>query len=145
MPASFRQFSVYKTGFKSTTLLGFWRIGLYVIMNSLWFSKNLWQMLIHYKFTSTGCSLCRLIRRPEHLIGRHCGISRQTEDHSFGDHLISESVSVTPSSVIEASVVLSSVSLWLVWVNVQSACALNVRYIARDSTYSHEYQNKVVI
>jgi hypothetical protein len=57
------------------------------------------------------CSSCRLIRRPEHLIGRHCGISRQTEGHSFGDHLISESVSVTPSSVIEASVVLCSVSL----------------------------------
>jgi hypothetical protein len=47
-----------------------------------------------------------LIRRPEHLIGGHCGISRQTEGHSFGDHLISESVSVTPLSVIQASVVL---------------------------------------
>jgi hypothetical protein len=56
------------------------------------------------------CSLCRLIRRPEHLIGRHCCISRQTEGHSFGDHLIIESVSVTPSSVIEASIVLCSVS-----------------------------------
>jgi hypothetical protein len=55
------------------------------------------------------CSLCRLIRRPEHLIGRHCGISRQTEGHSFGDHLISKSVSVTSSSVIEASIVLCSV------------------------------------
>jgi hypothetical protein len=57
------------------------------------------------------CSLWRLIRRPEHLIGRHCGISRQTEGQSFGDHLISESVGVTPSSVIEASIVLCSVSL----------------------------------
>jgi hypothetical protein len=38
------------------------------------------------------------------------GISRQTEGHSFGDHLISESVSVTSSSVIEASTVLCSVS-----------------------------------
>jgi hypothetical protein len=62
------------------------------------------------------CSLCRLIRCPEHLIGRHCGISRQTEGHSFGDRLISESVIVTPSSVIEASIVFCSVSLWLVWV-----------------------------
>jgi hypothetical protein len=53
------------------------------------------------------CSLCRVIRRPEHLIGRHCGISRQTEGHLFDDHLISESVSVTPSSDIEASIVLS--------------------------------------
>jgi hypothetical protein len=57
------------------------------------------------------CSLCRLIRRPEHLIGRHCGISWQTESHSFGDHLISELVSVTTSSVIEASILLCSVSL----------------------------------
>jgi hypothetical protein len=39
--------------------------------------------------------LCRLIRRPDRLIGRHCGISRQTEGHSFGDHLTSESVRVT--------------------------------------------------
>jgi hypothetical protein len=51
------------------------------------------------------------MRRPEHLIGRHCGISWQTEGHSFGDHLISESVSVTPSSVIEVSIVLCSVSV----------------------------------
>jgi hypothetical protein len=65
------------------------------------------------------CSLCRLIRHPEHLIGRHCGISCQTEGHSFGDHLISESVSVTVSSVTEASIVLCSVS--------KSACALKTR------------------
>jgi hypothetical protein len=56
-------------------------------------------------------SLCRLIRRPEYLIGRHCSISRQTEGHAFGDHLISESVGVTLSSVIEASIMLCSVSL----------------------------------
>jgi hypothetical protein len=58
------------------------------------------------------CSLYRLIKRPEHLIVRHCGISRQTEGNSFGDHLISESVSVTPTSIIEASLVLSPVSLY---------------------------------
>jgi hypothetical protein len=52
------------------------------------------------------CSLCRLIRRPADT-----GISRQTEGQSFGDHLSSESVSVMPSSVIEASIVLSAVSL----------------------------------
>jgi hypothetical protein len=75
------------------------------------------------------CSFCRLIRRPEHLIGKRVGISRQTEGLSFGGHLINESVSVTPSSVTEASIVLCSVSLWLVWVSVQSACALNTRYI----------------
>jgi hypothetical protein len=56
------------------------------------------------------------------------GISRQTEGHSFGDHLISGSVNVTPSSVIEASIVLYTVSFWLVWVNVQSAWVLNTRY-----------------
>jgi hypothetical protein len=73
-------------------------------------------------------SLCRLIRRSEHLIGRL--ISRQTEGQSFGDHISSESVSVATSSVIEPSIVLSSVSYWLVWVNAQSACALNTRYVS---------------
>jgi hypothetical protein len=77
-----------------------------------------------------GCSFCRFIRRPEHLIGRHYGISWQTEGHSFGPHLNSESVLVMPSSVIETSIVLCSLSSWLVWVNVQSACALNTRYIS---------------
>jgi hypothetical protein len=47
----------------------------------------------------------------EHLIGRHCCISRQTEGHSFGDRLSSESVSVMPSNMIEASIVQCSVSL----------------------------------
>jgi hypothetical protein len=64
----------------------------------------------------------RLIRRPEHLIGRHCGISRQNEGHSFGDHLISESVSITPSSVIEASIVLCSVFMTRV-----SQCPISLR------------------
>jgi hypothetical protein len=45
----------------------------------------------------------------------NCGIPRQTEGYSFSNHLISESVSVTPSSVIESSCyLLCSVSLWLV-------------------------------
>jgi hypothetical protein len=60
------------------------------------------------------CSLCRLIRPPERLIGRHCGIHRHTEGHSFGDHVIIESVGVTPSSVTEVSIVLFFVSLRLV-------------------------------
>jgi hypothetical protein len=38
------------------------------------------------------------------------GISRQTEGRSFGGHLSSESVRVTPSGVIEAFVVLFSLS-----------------------------------
>jgi hypothetical protein len=52
-----------------------------------------------------------LIRSPVYLIGRHSGISPKTEGHSFGNHLISELVSVTQSSVIEACIVLCSVSL----------------------------------
>jgi hypothetical protein len=54
---------------------------------------------------------------------------RQTEGHSFGDNLFSGSVRVMTWSVIEAHIVLCSVSLWFEWVNVQSACALNTRYI----------------
>jgi hypothetical protein len=45
----------------------------------------------------------------QNILSADTGISQQTEGHSFGDHLISESVSVTPSSVIEASIVLCSV------------------------------------
>jgi hypothetical protein len=61
-----------------------------------WWPIACFQFLIvtwGYEIISIVCSsLYRLIRRPEHLIGRHCGIFRQTEGHSFGDHLISESV-----------------------------------------------------
>jgi hypothetical protein len=55
----------------------------------------------------TECSFCRIIRRPdsfsERVIGRHCGLPRQTEGQLFGDHLISQSVSVAPSSLTESS------------------------------------------
>jgi hypothetical protein len=78
----------------------------YIFMSEV--RLTLWE----FQSANIGCSFCRLIRRPEHFI------SRKTEGHSFGDHLISESVSVTPSSVTEAPIVLCSVSLWLVWVNV---------------------------
>jgi hypothetical protein len=47
----------------------------------------------------------------QNILSADTDISRQTGGHSFGDHLISESVSVTPWSVIEAYVVLCSVSL----------------------------------
>jgi hypothetical protein len=47
----------------------------------------------------------------QNILSADTGIFRQTEGHSFGDHLISDSVSVTPASVIEASIVLCSVSL----------------------------------
>jgi hypothetical protein len=50
----------------------------------------------------------------QNILSADTGIPRQTEGHSFGDHLISKSVSVTPPSVIEASIVLCSVSLRLV-------------------------------
>jgi hypothetical protein len=47
----------------------------------------------------------------QNILSADTGISRQTESNSFGDHLISESASVTASSVIEASIVLCSVPL----------------------------------
>jgi hypothetical protein len=47
----------------------------------------------------------------QNILSADTSISRQTEGHSIGDHLSSESVSVTLSSVIEASIVLCSVSL----------------------------------
>jgi hypothetical protein len=52
---------------------------------------------------STDCSLCRLIRA-QNILSADTDISRQTECHSFFAHLISESVSVTPSFVIESSI-----------------------------------------
>jgi hypothetical protein len=54
----------------------------------------------------TLCSLSSLVRRPgsisECRVGTYCASPRQTEGHLFGDHPISESVSVAPSSVTEA-------------------------------------------
>jgi hypothetical protein len=50
----------------------------------------------------------------QNMISADNGISQQTEGRSFGDHMISESVSVMLSSVIEACIVLCSVSLRLV-------------------------------
>jgi hypothetical protein len=47
----------------------------------------------------------------QNIVSADTGIPRQTEGHSFGDHLRSESVRVTPSSVIETSILLCSVSL----------------------------------
>jgi hypothetical protein len=45
------------------------------------------------------------------ILSADTGIPPQTEGYLYGDHLSSESVSVTPSSVIEASIMLCSVSL----------------------------------
>jgi hypothetical protein len=54
---------------------------------------------------------CAGLLEVQNILLADTGISQQTEAHSFGDHLISESVSVTPSSATEASTVLCSVSL----------------------------------
>jgi hypothetical protein len=45
------------------------------------------------------------------ILSAGTGISQKTEGHSFGDHLIRRLVSVTQSSVIEASIVLCSLSM----------------------------------
>jgi hypothetical protein len=71
----------------------------------------------------------------QNILSADNGVSRQTEGHSFGDHLIIGSVSIMPSSVIEVSIVLCSVSLWLLWINVQPTCALIV--------YSPIYHDRV--
>jgi hypothetical protein len=47
----------------------------------------------------------------QNILSADTGISWKTEGHSFGDHLISGSVSVTPSSVIEVSSLLCYVSV----------------------------------
>jgi hypothetical protein len=44
----------------------------------------------------------------QNILPADTGISRQTEGHSFGDHFASASVSVTPSSVMQASIVLNT-------------------------------------
>jgi hypothetical protein len=47
----------------------------------------------------------------QNILSADTVISRQTVGHLFGDHLISGPVSVKPSSVREASIILCSVSL----------------------------------
>jgi hypothetical protein len=88
----------------------------------------------------TECSLCRLIRRPgsfsERSVGRHCGIPRQTEDHSFSEHLISESVSVMPSSVIEASFYCSLICVFMAHVryNLEQRVFIYDCYVKKTHT-----------
>jgi hypothetical protein len=60
-----------------------------------------------------GCTLKKLcsvhfagLLDVQNILSADIGLSRQIEGHSFGDHLIGWPVSVTPSSVIEASIVL---------------------------------------
>jgi hypothetical protein len=58
----------------------------------------------------------------QNILSVDTGISRKTKDHSLGDHLINESVTVTPLSVIEASIVL-----FLVFVTRVSQCCSSMR------------------
>jgi hypothetical protein len=80
---------------------------------------------------------CTRLLDVQNILSADTGISRQTVGHSFGDHLM------TLSSVIEASIMLCSVSLWLMCVNVQSACALNTRYLsyAYVTTWRHNLRH----
>jgi hypothetical protein len=64
-----------------------------------------------YRLCYSGSSYsvhCAGLLDVQNILSADTGMSRQTEGHSFGDHLISETVSVTPTSVIEASLVLCS-------------------------------------
>jgi hypothetical protein len=99
----------------------------------VWYER----VLLSIIWTYTGCSLCRLIRRPELLIGRHWYLPANWKSF-IRWYLISESVSVIPPSVIEASILRCSI-----WVNVQSACALNTRYIPTDLKLKFAYTNYV--
>jgi hypothetical protein len=92
------------------------------------------EYIIIYKYT--GCSFCFL--DVQNILSADTLISRQTEGHSFGDHLIIGSVSVIPSSVTEASIATYSVPLWLVWASVQRVCSLNTRYIQMNWSLLYE-------
>jgi hypothetical protein len=110
-----------------------WTVDIYCLLEgimtkygriSLTFRSNLIPLSL---WSNIECPLFSLIG-VQNILSADTGISQQTKGHSFGDHLSSESVSVTPLSAIEASIMLCSVSLWLVWVNIQLACALNTKY-----------------
>jgi hypothetical protein len=62
-------------------------------------------------------------------------VPRQTEGHSFGIHLISESVRVTPSCDIEASIVLfmTRVSEWPISLRSQHPMGLHLNYVQKSS------------
>jgi hypothetical protein len=64
---------------------------------------------IDYNSSYTECH-CAGLLDVQNILSADTGISRKTEGHLFGDHLNSGLVSVTPSSVIEASIVLCPVS-----------------------------------
>jgi hypothetical protein len=74
------------------------------------YSENVTGIKISHLYINIGCSFCRLFRRTEHLIGRHWYVPENWR--SFFRWSPDQWVSVMPSSVTEASVVLCSVSSW---------------------------------
>jgi hypothetical protein len=64
---------------------------------------------------------CARLLHVQNILSADTGISRQTEGHSFDDHLISGSVSVTPSSVTKAC------ALFCVFMSRVSQCPISLR------------------
>jgi hypothetical protein len=58
----------------------------------------------------------------------HCGSARQSEGHSFGDHLINESVGVTEASLYSAQFY---VSMARVSYNLQQRCFIDDCYVKK--------------
>jgi hypothetical protein len=73
-----------------------------------------------------GCSYCRLIRRPEHLVGRHWYL--QANWMSFIRWTPDQWISQCHASECYKSFYCALFCVF-VWVSVQSACALNTLYI----------------
>jgi hypothetical protein len=92
-----------------------------------------------HTYIHTECSFCRLIRCQgsfsERLISRHRGLPRQTEGQSFGDPLISESVSVAPSIVSEFSLysALFCVFMTRVRYNLEQIVSIYSCYVKTNS------------
>jgi hypothetical protein len=82
--------------------------------------------------TSGGLSVCRL--------GTLGGISRQTEGHSFSDHLISGPASVAPSSFTEASLynALCSVFMACVRYNLEQRVFIFDCYVEKKTQIMQE-------
>jgi hypothetical protein len=111
-----------------------WKYDAFFTFNGAWRLTGVHHWPVHDALSNRDELLplrCMLMLQGVHFAGllnvqnillSETGNSRQTEGHSFGDHLISNSVSVKPSSVIEASIVLCSVSLTRV-----SQCPISLR------------------
>jgi hypothetical protein len=79
-----------------------------------------------YKFHYIGRSFCRFIRRPEHLPANWRSFIRWSPDQWLSQCYANECGRSFCCALFCV--------LWLVWVNVQSACALNTRYILAGVT-----------